>query len=100
MENAQEISLLEHRLSTMESQLEVLTKDIRDLDKKTTQLVDALLGNELSNTRGLSKKITDLESKVLEHEDVLKKVKYFWWGVAAVGSLLAIVIEFFLSLIK
>lgn len=100
MEQSAEKSLLEHRLSTMEEQLEALSQDIRHLDRKTTQLVDALLGNELSNTRGLSKKITDLEGKVLEHEDVLKKVKYFWWGVAAVGSLLAILIEFLLSLVK
>lgn len=95
-----QISLLEHRLSTMEEQLEVLSSNIRDLDRKTTQIVDALIGNELSNNKGLSEKIADLEKVVSEHEDVLKRVRYFWWGATAIGGVLAAIIQFLFSLVR
>lgn len=95
-----EISLLDHRLSTMEDQLEELKSQIQELNNKTNQLLDALVGNPISQAKGLATEFKEIKKKVYEHEQVLKRAKWFWAGVLAVGAVLAIVINFLLQLFR
>ena len=95
-----EISLLDHRLSTMEDQLEELKSQIQEINNKTNQLLDALVGNPISQAKGLATEFNEIKKKVYEHEEVLKQVKWFWAGVLVVGAILAVVINFLLQLIK
>ena len=95
-----EISLLDHRLSTMEDQLEELKSQIQEINNKTNQLLDALVGNPISQAKGLASEFKEIKKKVYEHEEVLKQVKWFWAGVLVVGTILAVVINFLLQLIK
>jgi chromosome segregation ATPase len=95
-----EISLLDHRLSTMEDQLEELKSQIQELNNKTNQLLDALVGNPISQAKGLATEFKEIKKKVYEHEELLKRLKWFWGGVLVLGTILAVVINFLLQLIK
>lgn len=98
MQNQTDASVLDYRLSTIEDQLEGLKSDMQDMSAKQTQIVEALLGNPISQTKGLSAEFKEIKKKVFEHEEILKKVKWFWLGVVAFGSILAIIIELLFKL--
>lgn len=98
MQNQTDASVLDYRLSTIEDQLEGLKSDMQDMNAKQTQIVEALLGNPISQTKGLSAEFKEIKKKVFEHEEILKKVKWFWLGVVAFGSILAIIIELLFKL--
>ena len=98
MQNQTETSVLDYRLSTIEEQLEGLKSDMQDMSAKQTQIIEALLGNPISQTKGLSAELKEIKDKVSEHEEILKKLKWFWLGVVAFGSILAIVIQFIFKL--
>lgn len=89
----EEQSLLDYRLSTIEDQLEGLKSDMQDMSAKQTQIIEALLGNPISQTKGLSAEFKEIKKLVYAHEEVIKKVKWFWLGVIGLGSLLALFIE-------
>jgi hypothetical protein len=93
MQNQTESSVLDYRLSTIEDQLEGLKSDMQDMNSKQTQIIEALLGNPISQTKGLSAEFKEIKKKVFEHEEILKKVKWFWLGVVAFGSIMALIIE-------
>ena len=95
-----EISLLDHRLSTMEDQLEELKSQIQEINNKTNQLLDALVGNPISQAKGLAADFREIKKKVYEHDQVLKQVKWFWAGVLVVGTVLAVIINFLFQFIK
>lgn len=98
MQNQTDASVLDYRLSTIEDQLEGLKSDMQDMSSKQTQIIEALLGNPISQTKGLSAEFKEIKKKVFEHEEILKKVKWFWLGVVAFGSILAIIIELLFKL--
>lgn len=98
MQNQTDASVLDYRLSTIEDQLEGLKSDMQEMSAKQTQIVEALLGNPISQTKGLSAEFKEIKKKVFEHEEILKKVKWFWLGVVAFGSILAIIIELLFKL--
>jgi predicted nuclease with TOPRIM domain len=100
MEIKTEISLLDHRLSTMEHQLEELKLQIQEINNKTNQLLDALIGNPISQAKGLAADFKEIKKKVYEHDQVLKQIKWFWAGVLVVGTILAVIINFIFQLIK
>ena len=56
-----EISLLDHRLSMIEDQLDELKKELSEVSTKTTQLVDALSDNPLTQKKGISSDIKELK---------------------------------------
>ena len=98
MQNQTDASVLDYRLSTIEDKLQGLKSDMQDMNAKQTQIVEALLGNPISQTKGLSAEFKEIKKKVFEHEEILKKVKWFWLGVVAFGSILAIIIELLFKL--
>jgi len=98
MQNQTDASVLDYRLSTIEDQLEGLKSDMQEMSSKQTQIIEALLGNPISQTKGLSAEFKEIKKKVFEHEEILKKVKWFWLGVVAFGSILAIIIELLFKL--
>ena len=93
MQNQTDASVLDYRLSTIEDQLEGLKSDMQEMSSKQTQIIEALLGNPISQTKGLSAEFKEIKDKVHEHEEILKKVKWFWLGVVAFCSIVALIIE-------
>lgn len=98
MQNQSDASVLDYRLSTIEDQLEGLKSDMQEMSSKQTQIIEALLGNPISQTKGLSAEFKEIKKKVFEHEEILKKVKWFWLGVVAFGSIVALIIELLFKL--
>lgn len=98
MQEQTESTLITYRLASIEDQLGGLKADMNDIHGKTNQLIDALIGNKLTNSKGLASKVEEIERKMLEHDDILKKVRWFWLGVISVGSGLALVINLLLKL--
>ena len=93
MEITTEIALMESRLSTMEDKLNDVEIKLDSMDKKLTQVIDALIGNKLTNSNGVVADLADVKDKVDRHDEQLKKVKWFWLGVVSVGGTLAFLIE-------
>ncbi|MGI9215154.1 MAG: hypothetical protein ACR2HS_05900 [Gammaproteobacteria bacterium] len=98
MSGTSDIPLLDHRLTSMENQLGGLKSSLNDIDKKTTQLIDALIGNPLTQSKGLSAEITEVKKKVYEHERILKKAKWFSLGFGAAGSAVILIIQLLFKL--
>jgi chromosome segregation ATPase len=92
-----EISLLDHRLSSMETQLEDMKVDLKSVSHNTEKLIDSIIGNSLTQSDGLVTKYKEIKAKVNEHEELVKKLKWFWLGVFTLGSLMAIIIEIVLK---
>ncbi len=83
-----EIQSMEVRLSDMEDKIDVI-------DKKLTQVVDAILGNPLTKQGGfvhdieiINSKIADIEKKQSELDDFKKRV--YWTLGFVVGFVLFI----------
>jgi peptidoglycan hydrolase CwlO-like protein len=98
MQEQTESTLITYRLASIEDQLGGLKSDMGDIHGKTNQLIDALIGNKLTNSKGLAQKIEDMEKKIAEHEEILKRIRWFWLGVLSVGSALALVINLVIKL--
>lgn len=88
MEMSIEIQSMEVRLSDMEDKIDVI-------DKKLTQVVDAILGNPLTKQGGfvhdieiINSKIADIEKKQSELDDFKKRV--YWTLGFVVGFVLFI----------
>ncbi len=95
-----EISLLDHRLSMIEDQLEELKKELSDVSTKTSQLVDALSDNPLTQKKGIVSDIKDLKKKVYEHEEIVKKVKWSWWWIISIASVVSFLVQILLKLLS
>lgn len=89
-----EISLMDQRLSTMENKLDDVESKLDSMDKKLNQVIEALIGNPITRSNGLVEDVKDMKTKVDDHDQSLKKVKWFWLGVLSVGSALALLIQF------
>ena len=72
----------------MNDRLFELEEKMTSIDKKLTQVVDAILGNPLTKTGGFINDIRDLQDKVKEFEEKLEKheefKKRFSWTIAIV----------------
>lgn len=94
-----EITLMESRLTTMENKLNDVESKLDSLDKKMSQVIDALIGNKLTNSNGLADDIREIGNLADKHEEIINRAKWLWIGVVSVstviGFLLKIVIEFF-----
>lgn len=95
-----EISLMEQRLSIMENKLDDVESKLDIVDTKLNQVIEALIGNPLTKSNGLVEDLKETKIKVEQHDQSLKKVKWFWLGVISVGSALALIIQFVIGLIK
>lgn len=95
-----EISLLDHRLSMIEDQLEELKDEVKDLTAKTTQFLDALSDNPLTQKKGISGDIKDLKKKVYEHEEIVKKIKWSWWWIISIASVVSFLVQLILKLVS
>ena len=93
MQTQNDSTVLDYRLSTIEDQLEGLKSDMQDMNAKQTQIIEALLGNPLVQSKGLSADFKDVKRKVYEHEKIIDKVKWSWWWIMAIGSVIAIIIQ-------
>ena len=100
MQEQTQTSLLAYRLSAIEDQIGDLKSETNDIHNKTNQLIDAIIGNQLTNSQGLAQKMEQMEITLIRHEEVLKKVKWFWLGVVSVGSVLALIINLVINLLK
>jgi hypothetical protein len=95
-----EISLLDHRLSMIEDQLDELKKELSEVSTKTTQLVDALSDNPLTQKKGISSDIKELKKKVYEHEEIVKKIKWSWWWIISIASVVSFLVQLILKLVS
>ena len=93
MQEQTESTLITYRLAAIEDQLSDLKTDMNDITVKTNQLVDALIGNKLTHSAGLSERVDKIEKKQGEHEEILKKVRWFWLGVVTFGGIVGLLID-------
>lgn len=94
MEFQTEITLMDQRLSTMEDKLSYVESKLDSMDIKLNQVIEALKGNPITKDDGLVGRINEINDKVDEHDESLKKIKWFWLGVVAVGGFIGYVINF------
>ncbi len=78
---------MEERLNEMEVTLDVI-------DKKLSQVVDALVGNSLVKSDGLVSRIERFEREMQDLKDFKKRIIYSVSAIVALGLL----IQFFLKL--
>jgi hypothetical protein len=85
----------------MDLRLTEMEEKIDSIDKKLSQVIDAILGNSLTKTGGfieeiqlLKDKIVRLEKKQEQHEEFKKK---FSWGVGIIVTL-GILIQYGLNI--
>lgn len=85
----------------MNDRLFELEEKMTSIDKKLTQVVDAILGNPLTKTGGFINDIRDLQDKVKEFEEKLEKheefKKRFSWTIAIV-IIIGLIIQYFSNL--
>jgi len=94
-------------LHSMEIRLSEMEEKIDSIDKKLSQVIDAILGNSLTKTGGfieeiqlLKEKIYRLERKQEQHDEFKKK---FSWGVGiivALGIILQYVLNIYINIKK
>jgi division protein CdvB (Snf7/Vps24/ESCRT-III family) len=90
-----EISLMESRLSQMEEKLNDVESKLDSVDKKLNQVIDALIGNKLTQSNGLVADVKEIGDLADKHELFLNKLKWMWIGVVSVST----IIGFFLKLL-
>jgi predicted metal-dependent enzyme (double-stranded beta helix superfamily) len=90
-----EIILMESRLTKLETKIDDIENKIDSLDKKLNQVIDALIGNKLTQSHGLVSDVKEIGELIDRHELLLNKAKWVWIGVVSVST----VIGFFLKLI-
>jgi predicted nucleic acid-binding Zn-ribbon protein len=90
-----------NELKAMDLRLTEMEEKIDSIDKKLSQVIDAILGNSLTKTGGfieeiqlLKDKIVRLEKKQEQHEEFKKK---FSWGVGIIVTL-GILIQYGLNI--
>ena len=94
-------------LKSMDLRLTEMEEKIDSIDKKLSQVIDAILGNSLTKTGGfideiqlLKEKIYRLERKQEQHDKFKKK---FSWGVGiivALGIILQYVLNIYVNIKK
>ena len=98
MQEQTESTLITYRLASIEDQLGGLKSDMGDIHGKTNQLIDALIGNKLTNSKGLAFRVEEMEKKLQTHDEVLNKVRWAWLVIATIGSGLAVILNLILKL--
>lgn len=90
-----------NELKAMDLRLTEMEEKIDSIDKKLSQVIDAILGNSLTKTGGfideiqlLKEKIFKLEKQQEQHEEFKKK---FSWGVGIIVTL-GIIIQYGLNI--
>ena len=86
---------MESRLTKLETKIDDIESKIDSLDKKLSQVIDALIGNKLTQGHGLVADVKEIGDLINRHELLLNKAKWVWVGVVSVST----VIGFFLKLI-
>jgi DNA repair exonuclease SbcCD ATPase subunit len=93
-------TILEHRLTNLEYEVEgydAMKQDIQDIKGQLNQVVEALLGNPLSKSEGLSAEFRRVKSMVKDHEEIVKKVKWSWWWIVSICSVITLIIQLILK---
>lgn len=86
---------MEDRLTRLEESIISIDTSVEAMDKKLTQVVDAILGNPLTKSGGfvedlkiLKDKVRDLEEQINIHKDFRKRMT--WTTSIVVGALFII----------
>ena len=82
---------MEQRLTNMEEKLSEVENKIDTIDKKLNQVVEALVGNDIASSKGIVGDIQYVEQKVQEHEDIVKRIRYTWFIIAAIGGIVSFI---------
>lgn len=95
------IETLAEKVTDMESRLTEIEEKIDDMNTKLNQVVDALLGNPLTNSGGfkhemetLTQRIIYLEKKQREFDEFRKR---FYWTIGIIVAV-GLLVEFTVSL--
>lgn len=102
-----EQDFFKEELQSMDLRLTEMEEKIDSIDKKLSQVIDAILGNSLTKTGGfideiqlLKEKIYRLERKQEQHDEFKKK---FSWGIGiiiAIGIILQYVLNIYTNIKK
>jgi division protein CdvB (Snf7/Vps24/ESCRT-III family) len=95
-----EITLMESRLSQMEEKLNDVESKLDSMDKKLTQVIDALIGNKLTQSNGLVADVKEIGELVDKHDELINKFKWMWVGVVSVSTIIGFFLKFILERIS
>jgi hypothetical protein len=95
MDASTEILLTKERLTTLETKIDDIESKLDLMDRKLTQVIDALIGNKLTQSNGLVADVKDIGDLADKHELFLNKLKWMWIGVVSIST----IIGFFLKLL-
>jgi hypothetical protein len=76
---------------------EEFKEDIDDIKIKMNKMYDALIGNELSENQGLIHRVKHMNSRMIDIEKFIDKIKTFWWGITIVTIIIGFAIEQFIT---
>lgn len=88
---------MKDRLTTMEEKLNDVESKLDSVDKKLSQVIDALIGNKLTQSNGLVADVKEIGELVDKHELLLNKFKWMWIGVVSVSTIIGFFIKFLLE---
>jgi len=97
VDTSTEILLMKDRLTTMEEKLNDVESKLDSVDKKLSQVIDALIGNKLTQSNGLVADVKEIGELVDKHELLLNKFKWMWIGVVSVSTIIGFFIKFLLE---
>jgi hypothetical protein len=90
--------LFKQEMQTMDNRLTDMEEKMNSIDTKLTQVVDAILGNPLTQSGGFAKELKDmrieldkLKDQVKDHDDFKKRV--YWTG--AIVASIVLLIQYF-----
>mgnify|MGYP003351066895 FL=1 len=86
--------LIEYKLTQIQDDIDSLKSDVSSMKDDITKILSALEGNSLAGSKGLSKRIEDVEGLVKDNEDFIKKIKWAGGVVAVVGGLIGWLLNF------
>jgi len=92
-----EITLMESRISKMEEKLNDVESKLDSVDKKLNQVIDALIGNKLTQSNGLVADVKEIGDLVDSHEAFLNKTKWIWIGVVSVSTIIGFFLKFLIE---
>ena len=95
-----EITLMESRLSTMEDKLNEVESKLDSMDKKLNQVIDALIGNKLTQSNGLVADVKEIGDIADKHELLLNKFKWMWIGVVSVSTIIGFLLKLLLEFLS
>lgn len=91
----QNSELIEYKLTQIQEDIEGLKTDVSSIKQDLANILTAIQGNPLIETDGISGRLIELEEKVKDNEEFIKKVRFVGVIVVFLGGLVGWGLNFF-----